>query len=252
MKCINICLEVWAVGGAEIGYKRVATKLNNYKWLFTNKVSESADLVIYSNSNKFYDQAKRLNIPVIQRMTGPRSYQLKQPNDLSAVICSSLSGWNASTHSKKNLIYNGVDIEYINKISPIFSDILYAPARIGLGQEVELAIKYAKYNNRNITVLGSRQHVAEDTYGILKKRYPWVNWTGLVDVDVASAYIKGCNSYICPTKTHGVSNAIIEAVAHGKEIINLGNVEIPPKDQIDINITAEKYNNLIKTILKLK
>jgi hypothetical protein len=246
---INICLDVWSVGGAELGYKRIASKLPNYSWSFTTDVDPNANLVIYSNNHRFYDQAKALNLPTIQRTTGPRSYSLPQPNDLKAVICSSIKGYEITKHHNKHLIYNGIDFEHLKAITPIPCDLLYAPARIGVGQCVETAIKYSKEHRRHLTVLGGKQHLHEDTYKILKRKYPEVCWTGLVDPNVASSYIKGCKAYICPTKTHGVSNAIIECVAQDKTIINLGGVEIPPKDQIDINVAANKYDALIKSVL---
>lgn len=248
---INVTLDIWKTGGAEIGYKRISVKLPQYEWIFTTNVVPNADLVIYSNNNRFYEQAKILNKLVIQRTTGPRSFSLPQPEDLSAVICSSKKGWEITTHKNKYLIYNGIDFEHIKKIKPIHNDVLYAPARVGVGQCVDLAIQWAIQNKRYLTVLGSRQHLHENTYEILKCKYPFVNWTGLVEPDIASAYIKGCNIYICPTKTHGVSNAIIEAVANNKQIINLGGVEIPSRDQIDINVTAKKYDDLIKQTLNI-
>jgi hypothetical protein len=247
---INICLDIWGtVGGAEIGYKRIATKLPHYEWLFTINVDPSANLVIYSNNHRFYTQAKIHSIPAIQRTTGPRSFSLPQPVDLVAVICSSKKGYEITNHINKHLIYNGVDFDFIKSVQPITCDLLYAPARIGKGQCVEDAIIYAIRNKRNLTVLGAKQHVQENTFDALKKKYPFVNWTGLVTPDIASSYIKGCKTYICPTKVHGVSNAIIEAVANDKEIINLGNVEIPDKKNIDINTTVEKYDAIIKNAL---
>lgn len=246
---INVCLDIWATGGAELGYKRIASKLPHYEWSFTTNVDPSANLVIYSNNHRFYEQAKKLNIPVIQRTTGPRSYSLPQPADLKAVICSSKKGYEITKHTNKHLIYNGVDFDFIASIKAIECDLLYAPARVGVGQQVEDAIKYAHKNKRHITVLGAKQHLQENTYDVLRSKYPQVHWTGLVEPEVASAYIKGCKAYICPTKVHGVSNAIIEAVANDKSIINLGEVEVPSKIDIDINTTARKYDEVIREVL---
>lgn len=244
---IDICLDYWKVGGAEIGYKRIASKLPQHTWLFTTEVDPKADLVIYSNNHRFYEQAKQLNKPAIQRTTGPRSFSLPQPSDLKAVICSSLKGYEITKHANKHLIYNGIDLDHIANIQPMPCELLYAPSRIGVGQCVETAIIYAQQHNKQLTVLGGKQHLVEDTYKILKRKYPKVNWTGLVEPDIASAYIKGCKEYICPTSVHGISNAIIECVAWDKPIINLGSVELPPKDQIDIRIAAKKYDELIKS-----
>lgn len=246
---INVCLDIWATGGAELGYKRIASKLPQYEWAFVTNAEADANLVIYSNNHRFYEQAKKLDIPVIQRTTGPRSYSLPQPADLKAVICSSKKGYEITKHPNKHLIYNGIDFDQIAAIKPIECDLLYAPARVGVGQQVEDAIKYAQKNKRHITVLGAKQHLQENTYDVLRSKYPQVRWTGLVEPEVASAYIKGCKAYICPTKTHGVSNAIIEAVANDKSIINLGGVEVPTKQDIDLNITAKKYNDLIEEVL---
>jgi hypothetical protein len=250
MAIINVCCNVWAVGGFEIGFKRLSVKLPQYNWRFTTNVIKEADLIIYANDDRFYDQAKQLNKPTIQRMTGPRSYGMSQPDDLSAVICSSLAGFNISKHPKKQLIYNGVDFDYLKTIKPIACDLLYSPARQGVGQRIDIAAEYARKNHRKLTVLGSRQHLIENTAKDLRRKYPEVIWTGLVDPDIASAYMKGCIDYIMPTPVAGVSNAIIEAVACGKNVINLGNAEIPPKDQIDIKVAAKKYDELIQSILK--
>lgn len=249
MKTICICMNVWATGGAENFYHRLAAKLPQYQWLFDNKVNPEADLIIYSNDHKFYDQAKKLNKPTILRITGPRSHSLPQPADLKAVICSTQKSHQLSQHPQKTLIFNGVDFDHIASIKPIKCDLLYAPARIGLGQKVEDAIKYAIKHNRHLTVLGAKQHVQENTYDLLRTRYTQINWAGLVAPDVASAYIKGCNEYICPTSAHGVSNAIIECVVNDKPIINLGGVEIPNKSNIDLNNTARLFQELIERIL---
>jgi len=251
MAIINVCLDVWGkAGGAEVGYWRIAQKLPQYDWKFTTDVDPTANLVIYSNNHRFYDAAKALNIPTILRTTGPRSINMPQPADLKAVICSSKKAYELSTHANKHLIYNGVDFKWLDHVKPIECDLLYSPARVGVGQQVEKAIQYAQQNNRNLTVLGSRQHLAEDTYDVLKKKYPAVFWTGLLDPNQALRLMKGCKDYIVPTSVHGVSNAVIEAVAYGKNIINLGGVEVPAKEDIDINITADKYDKLIQEALR--
>lgn len=246
---INICLDIWATGGAEIGYKRIIDKLPQYKWLLTTDVDPTANLVIYSNNHRFYKQSKQYNIPAILRTTGPRSFNIPQPAGLKAVICSSKKSYELAGHPNKCLIYNGIDLDWLNKIEALDCDLLYSPARVGVGQQVEKAIQYAQQNNRHLTVLGDRQHLAENTYDILKKKYPAVHWTGLLDNNQSLRYMKGCKDYIVPTSVHGVSNAVIEAIGFGKNIINLGSVEIPSKEDIDINNTAKKYDELIRSIL---
>ena len=82
MKKISVCMEHWAVGGAERFWERMSRALPQYQWEFSKSVKSDADIVIYSNSHKFYDQAKKLNKPVIFRLTGPRSYKLPQMKDL--------------------------------------------------------------------------------------------------------------------------------------------------------------------------
>jgi len=251
MKTINVCMDFWEVGGAERFWQRLSKNMPRYKWLFTKSVDVSADIVIYSNSHKFYEQAKKLNKPIIQRVTGPRSYYLQQPSDLEAVICSSKKGYDISTHKNKHLIYNGIDFEYLNNIKPIVCDLLYGCARIGVGQKVDVACEYAIKTNHHLTITGSRQHVAENIYDKMKAKYPQFHWAGLLDEDTMLAYVKGCNKGIMPTTSHGVSNFVLELSACNKPIINIGNVEIPPIDQIDINITSQKYDNIIRSILKI-
>jgi hypothetical protein len=250
MTTINVCMCYFAVGGAEIFWSRLAKKLPQYKWLFTTEVKPEADVVVYSNDHKFYLQARNLNKPVIQRMTGPRSYTLPQPEDLAAVICTSQAGWEASRFDGKQLIYNGIDLEYLKTIQPIKCDLLYGCARVGVGQQVEKAIHYAEEHGRHLTVLGGKQHLTEDTYDVLKKRYKDVAWTGLVEEETALGYVAGCNSGIMPTSVHGISNFLIECVGLGKTVISLGSAEIPLLTNIDINQTAARYQKLIDSITK--
>ena len=132
---INITMDFWGVGGAERFWQRLSRKMPQYEWLFTTAVDTNADLVIYSNNHKFYEQAKALNKPIVMRLTGPRSYVLPQPNDLAALICSSKAGYALSTHPKKILIYNGIDFDHLKTIKPIPCDLLMGSARVGVGQK---------------------------------------------------------------------------------------------------------------------
>jgi len=249
MKKINICLNYWATGGAENFYHRLANSLPQYEWSFTKKVDKCSDIVIYSNDHSFYEQSKRLGIPTIMRITGPRSYSLPQPEDLKFVVCSSKKSYDLSTHSCKRLIYNGVDFDHLSNIEPIQCQLLISEARVGVGQKIEEAIKYSVKHKKHLTCLGSKQHLAENTYYYLKSKYPNVTFTGLVKPDVSLQYIKGCEALIIASSSHGVSNSLIEATALGKNIINLGGVETVNKEDINIKDTAEKYDNLFKSII---
>lgn len=245
---VNVCMEHWAVGGAERFWERLSRALPQYEWEFSRQVVDDADIVVYSNAHKFYDQAKKLNKPTILRITGPRSHKLPQPPDLKAVVCSSKKSFEVSSHKNKKLIYNGIDFSALDLIEPIECDIIYGCARIGLGQKPEVAIKYSLANNRHLTITGSRQHVAENIYDQLRQKYPQVHWTGLIDEAEMLRYIKGCKAGIMPTSVHGVSNFIIECISMDKPIINIGNVEVPNKADIDIQMTAEKYDQLFRSI----
>jgi hypothetical protein len=249
MAKVNVCMGIWGVGGAERFWERLARKLPQYTWAFTTEVQSTSNLIVYSNDHRFYLQARNYNLPTIQRMTGPRSYTLPQPLDLAAVVCSSKAGFEVSQHPRKQLIYNGIDLGHLKTIKPIPCDLLYAPARNGKGQCIETAIQYAQEQRRSLTVLGDRQHLAENTAEVLRRRYPKVNWPGLVAEDVALGYVKGCNEAIMPTPVHGVSNFLIEAVALHKPIINLGNAEIPLYENLDLNNTAAKYQELFERVL---
>lgn len=243
---ITVLLNYWAIGGAENGYKRLAAALPQYEWKFATELTEPTDVVIYSNDHRFYEQAKALKIPkIIQRTTGKRSHGLPQPDDLHALVCSSQEAFDKSEHPRKVMIYNGVDISRLQWLRPIACDLLYAPARVGVGQRVSVAAEWARVNNRHLTCLGSRQHLDENTYEELQQQYPEVNWVGLVNPTKATRYIAGCKDYICPTPNHGVSNAIIEAVALGKCIINLGGVEVPCIEGIDINLMKRKWYKIL-------
>lgn len=250
MMKINVCLNIWGkAGGAERGYERLSNALNQYQWSFTTKVDDTADIVLYSNDHKFYEQAKMLNKPTIFRLTGPRSYNLPQPDDLKYVVCSSQKSYDLSSHARKVKILNGIDFDSLKDIKPIKCDLLYGPARIGRTQKVELAIKWAIDNNRTLTVTGARQHVAEDIEGQLKAKYPNVKWTGLIDEKTMLRYIAGCKSAIMPASGHGLSNFVIESIAFNKPIVNLGKVEVPRKEDIDLKNTAQQYDKLFQSIL---
>lgn len=249
MKTICVCCNIFAVGGLEIGFYRLAKALPQYKWVFDTNVVKS-DVLIYNNDDRFYHQAKQLGMNnIILRYSGPRSYNLPAHEDLAAVICSSQTSYDLCGHPRKRLIYNGIDLDYVAGIKPIKCQALVANSRVGKGQAVDVAIKWAAQNKKHLTVLGGRQHLHENTYEELKKQFPWVCWPGLVTPEVASAYIKGCDIYVMPTKIAGISNAIIEAVINNKPIVNIGNVELPPKDQIDIKVSASKYDELIKGLI---
>lgn len=248
MKKINICLNFWAIGGAENFYRRLAKAMPQYEWLFTTKVDKTADIVMYSNDHSFYNQAKSLNIPTILRVTGPRSYSMPQPDDLKFVVCSSAKSYQLSTHLRKKLIYNGIDFDHLQNIQPISCQWLASEARIGVGQKIEDAIRFAIKSGKHLTCLGAKQHVAENTYYTLKSKYPQVTFTGLVDPDVALRYIKGCEALIIASSSHGISNSMLEAVALGKKIINLGGVEMVDKKHIDIKNTAAQYLELFQSI----
>lgn len=241
-------MDFWAVGGAERFWQRLSKKMPEYNWIFSTEVDLNSDLVVYSNNHRFYESAKKANKKIVMRLTGPRSYGLQQPDDLSALICSSKLGFDRSKHLKKHLIYNGIDFDFLKTIKPIKCDLLFPCARVGVGQRPETAIKYALKNNRQLTITGSGQHLAENTYDVLKNKYKMVNFTGLLGEEIVLGYIKGCNDVIMPTPTHGVSNAIIEARAFDKNIINIGNVEVPKKSDIDINVTAKKYKDVFENI----
>lgn len=247
---INVCLAIWATGGAERGYYRLASALPDYDWSFTTKVEADANIVLYSNDIKFYHQAKALNIPAIYRITGPRSYKIPCPDDLEYVVCSSNKAYEICKHPRKVKIFNGIDFDSLKDIKPIPCDLLYGPARLGRTQKVEMAIQWAIKNKRHLTVTGARQHVAEDIEGQLKKKYPQVNFVGLVDEKTMLGLIKGCKDAIMPASGHGLSNFILECISLDKNIINLGDVEIPSKADIDLKNTVDQYDKLFKEILK--
>ena len=251
MKTINVVMD-YLIGGALVGLERIAFKLPQYNWKFTTEVLKGADIVLYMNNHRHYEKAKQLNIKhIIQRKTGTRSLPIPEPDDLKAVICGSKISYDNSKHDNKILIYNGVDLEYISSIEPKKDvDLLIAESRIGIGQQIHRGCEFAIENKRHLTILGSGKGLNENTYDIWRKRYSQPNWVGRVNPDEALSYIKGCNSIIVSNPAHGVANQIIEALMMNKEIITLCNgLEIPPKDQLDINITAEKYKKLIDEIL---
>lgn len=241
----------YLVGGAYVGNRRIADKLLQYTWTFTTEVKPVADIVLYMNNHRHYERAKSLGIKhIIQRKTGERSLKVPTPDDLDAVICASKRSFEHTNHPKKCLIYNGVDFEYLAGITPKPNiDLLVAESRIGIGQRVDLACKYALQHNRQLTILGSKANLAEDTHYKLKKAYPKFSWMGTVSPDEALSYIKGCKAIIISNPSHGCPNQGIEARAMDKQIITLANIEIPPKDQIDLNLTAKKYDELIKSVM---
>jgi len=245
---INVCMG-YLIGGAYIGMLRIAKALPQYEWCFSTTIDKDAGIVIYMNEHRFYQDAKRLKIPhIIQRKTGIRSLKVKEPADLDAVVCGSAVSYKNSSHKKRVLIYNGIDLEHLKtiKLKPNV-EWLIAESRIGIGQQVEKSIKHAIKHSKHLTILGSGKGVAENTYDNLRKKYPMCSWVGRVSPDEALSYIKGCNAIIVSNPSHGVANQILEATMFDKKIINFGNCEIPNKADIDINVTARKYKELINS-----
>ena len=240
----------YLVGGAFIGVKRIADYMTQYEWGFSTEV-ERADIVIYMNNNRHYNRAKELKIPhIIQRKTGERSLKIATPADLDAVICASKRSFDCTNHAKKVLIYNGIDLDYLKTIKPKENiELLSVESRIGQGQRVDLSCEYAIKHKKHLTILGSKANLHEDTYYVLKVKYPQFNWVGSVSPDEALTYVKGCEAIVISNPSHGVANQVIEAILCDKPVIALANIEIPPRDQVDIKITAEKYDALIKSIV---
>jgi hypothetical protein len=246
---ISVVMD-FLVGGAFVGLTRIANALSEYTWVFTTEVQPS-DVVLYLNNHRHYERAKQLGIKhIIQRKTGERSLKVPTPADLDAVICASLKSFNYTQHKRKILIYNGLDLQHLSTIIPQPNiDLLVGESRIGKGQCVDLACEYALKHNRHLTILGDKANLAEDTYYTLKAAYPQFSWIGQVSPDVALSYIKGCSAIIVGNKAHGVSNTSIEATLMGRQIIDLtGCLEIPPIDQLDLNITAKKYRELLESL----
>ncbi len=250
MNKINVVMD-YLIGGAYVGLKRIEAKLPEYEWKFSQEVEEDADILIYMNNHRHYQKAKKLGIKhIIQRKTGERSLKVQSPNDLDAVICASKKSFEHEKHPKKILIYNGIDFDHLSTIAPKEGVVwLVAESRIGIGQRVDLACKYARENKKPLTILGSKANLAENTYNILKNTYPEFNWVGTVAPDVALSYIKGCELLIVNNPSHGVANQIIEAVAMGKKIKAAPGLEIPDIKDIDINNTVIEYIKLFKSIL---
>mgnify|MGYP001579036935 CR=1 FL=1 len=248
---INVVMD-FIVGGAYIGLLSIAHKLPQYQWTFTTEVQPDADIVLYMNNNRHYEKAKKLGIKyIIQRKTGERSLKVITPDDLVSVICGSKKSFEHTKHPRKVLIYNGVDFDHIKIIKPKQNiQLLCSENRIGTGQRIHLACEYAIKHNKKLTILGSGEGVAEDTYAKLRKKYTQFNWIGRVEPDEALAYIKACEAIIVSNPSHGCANQILEAVSMDKPIITLANLEIPNKADIDINVTAKKYDELIRSILK--
>lgn len=239
----------YLIGGAYIGILRLSRALTKYEWSFTTEAQKS-DMVLYMNNHRHYLASKQLGIPyIIQRKTGNRSLSIQTPEDLSAVICASKKSFDCTNHARKVLIYNGIDMDLIKSVVPKSNiDLLVAESRIGVGQKVDLACKYAIRNHRHLTILGSKANLNEDTYYVLKRQYPQFSWVGTVSETEALSYIKGCNGIIVSNPSHGVANQIIEAVSMDKPIITLADIEIPPKEKIDLKHMAEKYDSLIKQL----
>lgn len=251
MIIINVVMD-YLIGGAFVGTKRITDKLKHYVWNFSTEVRTKSDIVLYMNNHRHYEAAKLLRIKyIIQRKTGERSLKVPNPEDLSAIICASKKSFEQTNHSKKVLIYNGIDFDLIKSIMPKPNiDLLVAESRIGTGQRVDLACDYAIGQKRHLTILGSKANLIEDTYFKLKSAYPQFDWIGTVSEKEALSYIKGCNAIIVSNQSHGVANQIIESLSMDKQIIRFAEIEIPSKQDIDINITARKYDELIKSIIK--
>lgn len=253
MTKINVAIE-FHVGGAWVFTQRLAKALPQYEWVFSKAPVES-DIVLYMNDHRHYINAKKIGVRhIIQRKTGRRSLATEEPPDLDAVVCASLESYNKSKHKNKVLIYNGVDLEQAKKIKPIKCDLLCSESRCGKGQKIDRIIDYALKNKRHLTLLGNGDGIAnDDTYKNIKRKYPQFDYPGRVSPEKSLGYIKGCKSLAIANPSHGCSNSIIEGLVFGREIIDLTpkkSLEIPPIDQLYLKLTAKKYDELFKDILK--
>lgn len=245
---ITIALsDIKTQGGAKLFFDNIVIHLSQYNWNFTQTIiPHNTDILIYGNKHEFYTKAKALGIPkIIQRTQGQRALHMPQPEDLSAVVCSSKKSYSLSSHPNKIFICNGIDFDLAAGLKPILSDLLVAESRISKGQQVEKSIQWAINNNRKLTILGSKQHSIETVEDELKRKYPQCNWIGLVDYPTSLRYIKGCNELIVASSAHGLSNSVLAATHFGKAIVNLGGVEeidyVP-----DTKETAKLYKQIIE------
>ena len=250
---INICIS-YMIGGAHVSMKRLAVFMPQYQWIFAKTPNPDADIVIYMNDDVHYQKAKTLGIPhIIQRKTGIRSLKVSEHDDIDAVICSSLASYQNSKHPRRQLIYNGIDFNHLQSITPKSNiEWLIMESRHGTGQRTEVSIRHAIKQNKHLTILGSGEGVAENTYDKLVKKYPECNWVGRVSPDEALTYLAGCEAILTANPSHGLAQQCIESVALDKCIIDLtpGQIlEIPTKEQIDIKSTAKKYDELFQSIL---
>ena len=211
---------------------------------------EQIDLVQYGNIRYYADAALAAGVPiVVERTDGIRSgVALRTKVGVDAVIASTQG---TIPHIQKliasdriHLIYNGIDMEQFDDVSPdrlgfAESDILIGRAsRFSAGKNIGLLIDAVRqlhpdYPQVRLILVGgnSKMPGAQDEESILRKRAEslgdQVIFTGYVENP--AAIIKGFDIGTCVSRpgNEGIPNSLIESMAGSSPVVATAVDDIP-------------------------
>jgi glycosyltransferase involved in cell wall biosynthesis len=238
-------------------YKKIGTCIYlGEKW---DKITQyirdnNVDILQWGNVTKYKECGIRAGAKVIERISGPRSINTDHSN-IDHMICSS-NGIEKSVKKIYNgpttIIKNGIEIkEDLPRERFGFSSdsfiVVYPAARMGQGQSYDSLIMATIIANKQnpkikLVLMGDRPN---------QKGYPNIKpqlkklaaplgdnciFTGFVNNP--SSIINGSDLCVVPAKTHGISNALIEAASYGKPLVasDVGQTN---------EICIDKYNGLL-------
>jgi glycosyltransferase involved in cell wall biosynthesis len=215
---------------------------------------QNFDLVQTHNLRDYVDCALEAGVPVIvERVAGNRSTE-NSKDGVNWVVASNKGTLpliqNTIDPSLVSVIYNGVDIEALEKVQPNRLDckdtdvIIGRVSRLGRGQNIHMLVRamvriVQKYPHAKLIVVGgtSRMPGAEDVLPELKKLAMSIRqnviFTG--EIDQPFDILKGFDIATCVSNHEGIPNSLLEAMACGKPVIGTNVGQIPELIDHEVN-----------------
>lgn len=197
--------------------------------------NNNIDILQWGNKTEYKECGIKAGVKTIERLAGPRSINTNHSN-IDYMVCSSygIERIVKKTYNGKSIVIkNGIDVlENIKKERFGFSSedfiVVYPAARMGQGQAYDhliIATKNAILQNQKIKLILMGDQPNQKGYPNIKPQLESLAktiknnciFTGFVSDP--SSIINGADLCVVPAKTHGVSNALIEAASYGKPLL---------------------------------